>query len=529
MHITLIEPPKFVKVSNHLSVVAMPPLGLAYVAGSLLAAGHEVSVIDAIGENSDQLTLFDRRRAIFLRGLTEAEIIDRIPSHTGMIGLSCMFSYQWLTVKGLIKAIKDRLPHVPLVLGGEHPTGMPEEVLGTSQVDYCVLGEGEETAVELADRFSRGSDPTRLQGLAFRASNGSVTINQRRARIAAIDQIPLPAWQLFDIEAYIAHNQPHGAARGRFMPMLATRGCPYQCTFCTSPQMWTTRWSARTPRLVVDEMEQYMRVYGTVDFQFEDLTAIVRRDWIFDFCAEIEQRGLKLTFQLPSGTRSEAVDAEAARAMKRAGCHEFAFAPESGDVAVLKSIKKKLKLPRMFESAKEAMAAGINVGCFFIVGFPEDTWWSVFNTYGAIARCAWLGFSSINVNAYSPQPNTESFRALRDNGLIAKFDDEYYLGLFTFQGISPKTSYNRHFGPMTLTAIVIGGFGMFYLISFLRYPRRVIELLADLFRPTSESKTGRAVRGMLSQGAAVGKSLWKVRMPAQDGQPPSSRGSGLSN
>src|SRR6185295_11207902 len=143
-----------------------------------------------------------------------------------------------------------------------------------------------------------------------------------------------------------------------------------------------------------------------------------------------------ITFQLPSGTRSEAVDGEVARALKRAGCHEFAFAPESGDEAVLKSIKKKVKLSRMFESAKQTLEAGINLGCFFIIGFPEDTWRSVFNTYRAIARCAWMGFSSVNVNAYSPQPNTESFTALRQQGKIPSFDDDYYLSLFTFQGLT---------------------------------------------------------------------------------------------
>lgn len=498
MHVTLIEPAKFVKATNHLSVVAMPPLGLAYIAGSLLARGHEVTVVDAVGAAIGQLTPFDRRR-IYLRGLTDAEILERIPPATGLIGVSCMFSYQWITARRLVHAIKARFPRVPLAVGGEHPTGLPEEVLRTSRVDYAVVGEGEETVLALVESLEAGPDPRALPGLAARAADGSVVVNPRRARIADIDAIPPPAWHLFDLEAYIAHNQPHGAAQGRFIPMLATRGCPFQCTFCTSPQMWTTRWTPRNPKLVVDEMEQYMREYGIVDFQFEDLTAIVRRDWILEFCAEIERRGLRLTFQLPSGTRSEAVDGEVARAMKRAGCHEFAFAPESGDEAVLRAIKKKVRLPRMFEAAKQTMAAGINVGCFFIIGFPEDTWRSVFNTYRAIARCAWMGFSSVNVNAYSPQPNTESFRALRDQGLIREFDEEYYSSLFTFQGLSAKTSYNPRFGRWTLTALVIGGFVLFYTIAFLRRPNRLLGVLADLFRSKSASKTGRAVRGMLGQ------------------------------
>jgi anaerobic magnesium-protoporphyrin IX monomethyl ester cyclase len=496
MHVTLIEPPKFVKASNHLSVVAMPPLGLAYVAASLLHAGREVTVIDAVGSALRQITPYDRASGIFLRGLTERQIVERIPASTSLVGVSCMFSYQWLTVRRLVAAVKSAFPHVPVVVGGEHPTGMPEEIFRTSPADFVVLGEGEETIQELVEILEARGDPGCVAGLALR-DGAAVRVNPRRARISRIDDIPTPAWHLFDLEAYIAHNQPHGAARGRFIPMLATRGCPFQCTFCTSPQMWTQRWIPRDPRRVVDEMERYVREYAITDFQFEDLTAIVRKDWILGFCTEIERRGLKITFQLPSGTRSEGVDAEVAAAMKRAGCHEFAFAPESGDERVLKGIKKRVVLSRMFDSAKRTMEAGINVGCFFIIGFPEDTWASVLRTFRTIARCGWLGFSSVNVNAYSPQPNTESFGMLRREGRIPDFDDSYYLSLFTFQGIGAKTSYNPRFGPRLLTLLVVAGFATFYSVSFLRHPGRLFVLLADLRRRESANKTGRAVRGML--------------------------------
>src|SRR5262249_5089673 len=147
MHVTLIEPPKFVKAGNHLSVVAMPPLGLAYIAGNLLAKAYDVAVIDAVGEGLRQLTPFDSRRSIYLRGLTQAEIVDRIAAHSGLIGVSCMFSYQWITVRELLGAIKRRFPLAPLVVGGEHATGLPDVVLRESPADYVVLGEGEETTL----------------------------------------------------------------------------------------------------------------------------------------------------------------------------------------------------------------------------------------------------------------------------------------------------------------------------------------------------------------------------------------------
>jgi anaerobic magnesium-protoporphyrin IX monomethyl ester cyclase len=494
MHVVLIETPKFVDIKNHVSTVAVPPLGLAYVAGSLEHAGHRVSAIDAIGEAIEQLNPYDGQ--IYVRGLTTEQILGRVPEDVELIGLGCMFSYQWLIVKDLIWALREAFQDVPIVFGGEHPTGSPRQCLEESPLDAVVLGEGEETAVELVEAVHGSRSWSEVAGIAYR-HNGEIVENGRRARITAIDSIPLPAWHLFDIDEYCRFNQPHGSSQGRFMPMLATRGCPFQCTFCTSPQMWTTKWMPRDVAQLVDEMELYVERYRTVDFQFEDLTAVVRRDWILAFCHELIDRGLNITFQLPSGTRSEGIDYEVARAMKQAGCHEFAFAPESGDPRILKAIKKKVQLPRMFHSARESMRAGLNVGCFFILGFPEDDLKSVLRTYVAIIKCAIYGFSSMNLNAYSPQPNTESMRGLLERGVIDKLDDSYYMSLFTYSGLGAKTSYCR-FSSRTLGTMIIVGYSVFYSIYFVSRPRRTASIVADMFRENSSNKVSKYLRSLLS-------------------------------
>ncbi len=282
------------------------------------------------------------------------------------------------------------------------------------------------------------------------------------------------------------------------MPMLATRGCPFQCTFCTNPQMWTQLWLARDPKLVVDEMEFYQARYGTVDFQFEDLTAIVRKDWMLAFCDEIIRRKLQLSFQLPSGTRSEAVDANVARQMKAAGCHEFSFAPESGDPRVLKAIKKQVNLERMYQSASEAMSAGINVGCFFILGLPEDDYLSIFRTHRAAAKCAWMGFAAVNFSAYSPQPDTESFRKLQKEGLIPTIDDAYLLSLFEYQDFGAlKKSYNPKFSNFQLTVFIWIGFLVFYSVYFVRRPQRVVHLIIDVATRRGRNKTTKIANNLV--------------------------------
>jgi radical SAM superfamily enzyme YgiQ (UPF0313 family) len=503
MKICLIEPSKFVSLTNFVSTISMPPIGMAYISASLREAGHEISVVD--GPGSAPRKYFDFN-GIRIRGLTNAEIIERIPADSQVIGLGCMFTSHWVYVRDLIKEIRARFPEAFLMMGGEHVTGFPEFSLEHAPLDAVVMGEGEETVVELLEQVEKDLPFDDLPGIAFRDSKGGIQVNPRRNRIRDIDSIPRPAWDLFDIEKYNKVNQPHGASQGHFMPMLATRGCPFSCTFCTSPKMWTTEWTPRNYKLVVDEMEDYLNKYGTTDFQFEDLTAIVRKQWISDFCDEIVSRGMQITFQLPSGTRSEGIDYEVAKKLKAAGCHEFAFAPESGDPRILKAIKKKVDLPKMYESAKSALKAGINVGCFFIIGFPEDDYKSVLRTYAAIIKCAWVGFTNVNLNAYSPQPNTESFNKLREDGVITELTDEYLMSLFTFQDFgAKKTSYNSRFSDWELSFLVTFGVGLFYVMYFLRKPNRIVQLVTDLFSQSSSNKSTKMAKSMLKDAFTLVK------------------------
>ena len=501
MKVCLIEPPKFVSLTNFVSTISMPPIGMAYIASAIREAGHEVSMID--GPGSAPRTYYNYKDQVRVRGLTQDQILERIPADVQVIGLGCMFTSHWVYVRELIGRIRVSFPDAYLVMGGEHVTGFPEFSLEEAPLDCVVLGEGEETIVELLKYVEQGLPLEQVVGVAYRDEQG-VRVNPRRQRMKNIDAIAKPAWDLFDIPLYNSVNQPHGSAQGKFMPMLATRGCPFSCTFCTSPNMWTTEWIPRDYKLVVDEMQEYQKDYGVTDFQFEDLTAIVRKDWIVSFCDEILERGMKVTFQLPSGTRSEGIDFEVAQKLKAAGCHEFSFAPESGDPRILKAIKKKVDLNKMFESARSALDAGINVGCFFIIGFPEDTYRSVLKTYGAIIQCAVIGFTNVNLNAYSPQPNTESFKALQKDGVITRFDDDYLMSLFTFQDFGArKTSYNSRFGDMELSVMVNFGVLLFYVVYFLRKPYRIIQLFADLGSDSSSNKTTKMAKSFFKDAFTI--------------------------
>lgn len=515
MRVTLVHPPQFVAAGNQVSTIAMPPLGLAYLAGTLREAGHEVSVVDGLGGGLERRTPFG---SVFLWGLSSGEIIRRIPKDTEAIGVGCMFSSNWLSTRVLLGRIREAFPGVPLILGGEHATGLPEMCFAQSPIDVLVQGEGEEVLMKLVESLSSGESVAPLPGIGYRRSSGRVNtepvggrapanapllggqavLNARDSRIRKVDDIPWPAWGLLDLESYIRANSPHGVSRGRFIPMLATRGCPFQCTFCTNPEMWTQLWIPRSPQKVVDEMEHYVREYRITDIQFEDLTAIVRKEWIIEFCQEILRRGLKISFQLPSGTRSEALDGEVAVLMKKAGCHEFAFAPESGDEETLKIIKKQVNLPRMFSAARGAMRAGIHVSCFFIVGFPHERLKHILKTYAAIFRCAVLGIKSISVNVFSPQPSTRLFKELQREGRIT-LDDRYLWSLFEFPAVGrKKRSFNDRFSDAQITAISIGGLILFYGTRYLLRPHLLPRLFWEMFGGTqkSDNRLGKYLRSM---------------------------------
>ncbi len=510
MDLTLINAPQMVALSNYLSTVVIPPLGTAYLAAFVRKAGYEVKILDAIGSGMKRLSKY---RDFYLRGISFDEIVEKINPDTRVIGIGCMFSTQWPSVCDLIKLIKKRHPGIPIILGGEHCTGLPEFCLKKSPADACVLGEGEEALLDLIRFYLTGSPSMEnIKGTAFRKSDGSIQIQSERARITAIDDLPRPAWDLIDVEQYIDYNQPHGATKGRSIPMLATRGCPYQCTFCSNASMWTTKWIARNPKAVVDEMEEYMRKYRANDFHFEDLTAIIKKDWVMTFCNEILDRGMKISWQLPSGTRSEAIDLECAIMMKKAGCHHFAYAPESGSMETLQIIRKKVNLDRLFQSARDAMKAEIRVQCFFILGFPHERAKHIWETFKVIFKCAWTGISEVHISAFAPYPNCELFHQLQADGKIPELSDEYFFALYGQDDLLRRKSYNDRISSGMLAVLIWMGYITFFGSYYLMRPHRFISSI--LGSEDGGGKLAKIIKGTFKNL----QDMLRVRVPVKNSQ-----------
>ena len=251
-------------------------------------------------------------------------------------------------------------------------------------------------------------------------------VNRRRERKLDIDDIAPPDWDDFSPIVYHRNRFVGGMYSSRItVPILATRGCPYQCTYCSAPNMWLPRWIPRDPVKVVDEIEKYVKTFGAGNFPFQDLTAIIQKDWIKAFCNELIRRNLKVQWQLPTGTRSEAIDFEVARLLKAAGLTSMAYAPESGSDTTRRLIKKKMTAPKLFESIDAAAAAGLNVAVSLVIGFPHDRPEHLAENLPFIDELAKHGVNDVSVGYYLALPGTELFHSLYDAGRI-KIDREYF-------------------------------------------------------------------------------------------------------
>jgi len=239
--------------------------------------------------------------------------------------------------------------------------------------------------------------------------------------------------------------------------------------------MWTTRYIPRAPKDVVDEMEHYVRTYKVANFDFQDLTAIVKRRWAIEFCRELVARDLNITWQMPSGTRSEVFDAEVARLLYRSGCRALAFAPESGSPRLLEEIKKQVDIPALVAAARIALDAGFVVSCFFVIGFPGETRESMRQTMFLIRRLALIGIHDVAVTKFVPYPGSALFKQLQSAGQI-QLDDEFFVSPMDFY-TTRAPSYAPAISSRRLYLTMLWMFTNFYVISFIRRPFRVMRVL----------------------------------------------------
>jgi len=498
MNICLINPPRLIQL---MSLAHRPslPLGLAYIAGALRDAGHRVEVIDSMALAPDQYVRYDGD--ILAHGLSSAQITDRILPETDIVGIAMMFSGNWPLYAELANHVKAHYPNMTIMAGGEHVTAIPELCFRQCDgLDVCVMGEGEETVVALVHALGNGLPLSEVAGIAYRDENDGCVRTEARSRMRDLDKVPWPAWDLLPMKAYMEQGITFGVERGTIsLPLLATRGCPYRCTFCSSPQMWGTRYFMRSPKDMTDEIATYIDRYGIRNFDFHDLTAIIKKEWIMDFTHELIHRKLNITWQIPGGTRSEVIDREVANRLYASGCRNITYAPESGSIDMLKAIKKKVSLPAMLDSMRHSAKERMNIKLNIILAFPDERHIHVWQTMFFLVKASWNGAHDMSPGFFSPYPGSELFDRLMKEGKVDPYAEGYFKEMVTVDSTMDARIYNDHIGHRALRVYQLLYFAVFYGSNYLFRPWRLVRTVRNILTDNAESRAEMTIIEMMNR------------------------------
>ncbi|MFQ5411197.1 MAG: B12-binding domain-containing radical SAM protein, partial [Phycisphaerae bacterium] len=230
---------------------------------------------------------------------------------------------------------------------------------------------------------------------------------------------------------------------------------------------------------------------------------IVKREWIITFCRKMLERGIRCTWQLPSGTRSEAIDDEVVDLLYQSGCRNISYAPESGSPRMLRRIRKQVKLPRMLVSMRGAVGRGLNVKANILVGFPGERHSDVWRSLAFIFRMARVGVHDIHMQGYTPYPGAALYDELRASGRLPAFGDAYCTSLVKANaGVTDGISYSEHIGNRSLGLYRFAGFSLFYFVRYVLRPTALWRMIGNIRRGVSESRGEQALISFLERRAA---------------------------
>lgn len=490
--VVLINPPQIFSKTQVVAGVT-PPLGPAYLAAVLDQAGYKVKIIDALGENPNQFTSFE---GLVIRGLTFKEIIREIPMGTDVIGISNLYTFAFPMVSILAKEIKSCFPNIPVVLGGAHVSSLPEMTLGDPNVDYIIISEGESSFLQLCYALNGNGDVSGIDGFGFKRGS-KLSINPKTNFIKDLDSIPFPKRELLPMENYQKAAEPHGAVRGRWTTMIATRGCPFACSFCNTPLIWKRKWRARKPACVVNEMEELANVYGINDFHFEDENMSASRKWMLEFSDELIKRRLNVGWQLSNGARAETLTGELLSKMKASGLTNLGVAPESGSERVrTEVIHKQLDIDAVKKAVVDASKLGITVTSYFVIGFPDETKAEINQTIRFAKELARLGLDECSVNTLQLVPGCELFLKMKSEGKI-KVDEDFLSTLGQMGDLAGVRTWSDTLSDRQLSRLKRKAYFCFYLTSFLYHPSKALRLIRNFLTCVQETKTERVFHTLL--------------------------------
>ena len=384
----------------------MPPLGLGYIGAALENAGVEVKIIDCLLEGWHNRV--EAAENIVRIGLSFDRIEEIIRAYgPDIVGVNNLFTKQRENAHKIYALAKNADSAIITVAGGAHPTVMPELVLADGNVDYVVLGEGDDTIIDLVGVIEGRKEITTLDGVGYK-ENGQIKIIPKTKFIEDLDRLPFPARHLLNMEGYFGLKHSHGTRRRkRFSPIVTSRGCPAKCTFCSAYKVWGRKFRQRSPENVIAEMKEIKEKYGIEEIMFEDDNTtlnVQRAAKLFDLM--IAEK-LNFVWDTPNGVAAFALNEGLIDKIKKSGCYQLNLALESGNQYVLDNIiKKPLKLEKAKRLIKYARKIGLNIGIFLIMGMPGESKEQMWDSFRLAEE---LEIYSPFISIATPYPGSELY------------------------------------------------------------------------------------------------------------------------
>jgi anaerobic magnesium-protoporphyrin IX monomethyl ester cyclase len=422
MRVCLINPPRIHPKSWGRPNV-FQPTEIAYVA-ALLESQHNVHIVDAPAEGWRNLEQIDGTKYLLLVGLGKKVIEERIRRWSPDVVVVHIPFSGWVNpafeVTSLVKSV-DR--NIVTVVDGQHPSARPLDCLAHLNIDFVVMGEPEQTIVELVGVLERGDMQIlkSIRGIAF-ANNQEKVITPPRPLIEDLDSLPFPARHLLPMETYFAavkNNPLRGEIRKPWASMITSRGCPYNCVFCTVHNVMGRKWRSRSPENVVDEIEQLIHIYHIEQLDFSDENMTLDKKRMEKICDLIVERGLDIEWFTPNGVRADTLDENLLTKMKESGCKRIRIAPESGVQRVVdKIVKKNLNLKEVEKAVVLSKKVGIKVGCFFVIGLIGETKDDIKKTINYAYKLRQLGADRFYFSIATPMYGTELYEQAKRGGFL---------------------------------------------------------------------------------------------------------------
>ncbi len=365
------------------------PTGPGIIAAVLRDGGHEVKILDINGH---------RYKPNDVLNLASSSAADAI----GISGLVSTYKYQcWLA-----KELKERLPHVPLISGGGCATSVPEQLLRHAPYDILAMGEGEWTALELADALETGQPLQEVNGVVLRQGDGILRTPVRPVE-ENLDAFPLPAYDLFPTECYAKNKIWHFPDKS--MNLVSSRGCPMDCHFCYN-LFGKRSYRKRGVDSLVEEVQLLKREYGVKQFAFVDDNLTINRKHLFTVCDALAKENIEWGCH----GRVDTVDDERLEKMAASGCRWLGFGIESGNQRILDAMKKRATVEQAHAAVQRCRKHKIFANATFIHGYPGEDEESARDSLRFKIEA-----DIVNDGFYAtPYPGTELYELARKKGLI---------------------------------------------------------------------------------------------------------------